>query len=66
MVQRQNFGGLGGKRGPFKFKGAVNLIDLNVNGVNGKQPETRIGRRETRDVTKISSCWVNATSRQGI
>ena len=34
--------------------------------VNGKQPETRIGRRETRDVTKISSRWVNATSRQGI
>ena len=34
--------------------------------VNGKQLATRIGRRQTRDVTKISSCWVNATSRQGI
>ena len=34
--------------------------------VNGKQPKTRIGRRQTRHVTKISSCWVNATSRQGI
>ena len=34
--------------------------------VNGKQPETRLGRRQTRDVSKISSCWVNATSRRGI
>ena len=34
--------------------------------VNGKQHETRIGRRQTRDVTKISRCRVNATSRQGI
>ena len=34
--------------------------------VNVQQPETRIGRRQTRDFTKISSCWVNATSRQGI
>ena len=33
--------------------------------VNGKQPKTRIGR-QTRDSTKISSCWINATSRQGI
>ena len=30
MVQRQNFSGLGGKRGLFKFKGAVNLINLNI------------------------------------
>ena len=30
MVQRPNFGRLGGKRGPFKFKGAVSLINLNI------------------------------------
>ena len=30
VVQRQNFGELGGKRGLFNFKGAVNLIDLNI------------------------------------
>ena len=30
MVKRQNFSGLGGKRGLFKFKGAVNLINLNI------------------------------------
>ena len=30
MVQRQNVWELGGKRGPFKFKDAVNLINLNI------------------------------------
>ena len=30
MVQRQNFSGLGGKRGLFQFKGVVSLINLNI------------------------------------
>ena len=30
MVQRQNVWELGGKRGLFKFKCAVNLINLNI------------------------------------
>ena len=30
MVQRQNSSGLGGKRGLFKFRGVVNLINLNI------------------------------------
>ena len=54
MVQRQNYSGLegvgggGGKRGLFKCKGAVNLINLNI--VN--KPVKTFGHKGANDITE--------------